>query len=258
MMTRLLKRGYMLAVYAFLYAPIAILVVYSFNKSKYGMRWKGFSLRWYEELAGNGPLVDAALNSLLIAVGAASLATIFGTLAAVAIQRYRFKGRNLLRMAMYVLTVSPDLVMGISLLVLFVAMRMPLGAWTLLISHTTFCLPFVVITVLGRLKGFDEHLVEAARDLGAGEFTIFRSITLPLVLPSVVAGWLLSFTLSLDDVMVSFFVTGPGFEILPLKVYSMVRLGVKPEVNALCAILFGATIVITTSYHFITRERRSR
>ncbi|MFW5489743.1 MAG: spermidine/putrescine ABC transporter permease PotC [Desulfovibrio sp.] len=258
MMTRLLKRAYMLAVYAFLYAPIAILVVYSFNQSKYGMRWKGFSMRWYDKLAGNDALVHAALNSLFIAVCAASLATLFGTLAAVAIQRYRFKGRNLLRMSMYVLTVSPDLVMGISLLVLFVAMRIPLGAGTLLIAHTTFCLPFVVITVLGRLKGFDENLVEAARDLGAGEFTIFREVTLPLVLPSVVAGWLLSFTLSLDDVMVSFFVTGPGFEILPLKVYSMVRLGVKPEVNALCTILFGATIILTTIYHFISRERRSR
>jgi spermidine/putrescine transport system permease protein len=241
-----------------LYLPIIVLVAYSFNRARYALNWQGFTLRWYRQLFEDATLLDAAVNSMLVAVTAATLATAVGTLAAVALYRYRFHGRNLLKACIYILTVSPDIVMGISLLVLYIAVRFPLGFATLLLAHVTFCLPFVVITVFGRLRGFDEHIIEASKDLGATEFETFRYVTLPLALPAVAAGWLLSLTLSLDDVMVSFFVTGPRFEILPLKIYSMVRLGVKPEVNALCALLLGATFVIVFAARGFVRERRPR
>jgi len=154
------------------------------------------------------------------------------------------------------LGMSPDIVMGISLLILFVALQLPLGFWTLLLAHITFCVPFVVVTVLSRVSGFDKHLIEAARDLGASEFQTFRQVMLPLLVPAVAAGWLLSFTLSLDDVIISFFVTGATYEILPLKIYSMVRLGVKPEINALCTIIFGLTLVLVMIAQWLLKEKK--
>ena len=153
------------------------------------------------------------------------------------------------------LMMTPDIVMGIALLILFASLSLPLGFWTLLLAHVTFNIPFVVVTVLGRIGGFDRHLIEAARDLGATEFQVFHKILLPLLAPAVVAGWLLSFTLSMDDVMVSFFVTGPSFEILPLKIYSMVRLGVTPEINALCTIMLGVTLGMILIAQLLLREK---
>jgi spermidine/putrescine transport system permease protein len=150
---------------------------------------------------------------------------------------------------------TPDIVLGIALLILFASLSLPLGFWTLLLAHVTFCIPFVVVTVLSRISGFDRHLIEAARDLGATEFLTFRRIVLPLLAPAVAAGWLLSFTLSMDDVMVSFFVTGPTFEILPLKIYSMVRLGVTPEINALCTIMLGVTLTLILLAQLLLREK---
>jgi spermidine/putrescine transport system permease protein len=257
-MPRRLCRLYIGAVYLFLYTPILVLVVYSFNASRLSTQWTGFTLAWYRRLAANQALLEAAGNSLIVAVSAATIATVLGTLAAMVIYRYRFKGRGLINGGLYVLTVSPDIVMGISLLVLFVGAGLPLGFTTLLLGHVTFCLPFAAITVMARLKGFNAHLVEAAQDLGADEVTIFRRIVFPLIWPAVLAGWLLSFTLSLDDVMVSFFITGPGFEILPLRIYSMVRLGVKPEINALCAILLVFTFIVVLVAWTLTKERNNR
>lgn len=258
MTRRWVGRAYVAAVLLFLYTPILVLVVYSFNASRFSTDWTGFTLAWYGRLAANQALLEAAGNSLIVALIAATLATVLGTLAAMAIHRYRFRGRGLVKGGLYVLTVSPDIVMGISFLVLFVAVGMPLGFTTLVLGHVTFCLPFATITVLARLKGFDAHLVEAAQDLGADEPTIFRKILLPLVRPAVLAGWLLSFTLSIDDVMVSFFITGPGFDILPLRIYSMVRLGVRPEVNALCAILLALTFTMVLVAWLVTRERTQK
>jgi spermidine/putrescine transport system permease protein len=257
-MIRIVKAAYVSLVYAFLYVPILVLVVFAFNDSRVATNWQGFSLRWFAKLFGNETLLGAAVNSVLVGVLAATLATAIGTLAAVAIYRYRFLGRKVLSTAVYILTIQPDIVMGISLLVLFMAVRMPLGFTTLLLAHVTFCIPFVTITVLGRLKGFDTHIVEAAQDLGASEYEIFLRIILPMILPAVAAGWLLSFTLSLDDVMVSFFVTGPSFEILPLKIYAMVKLGVKPEVNALSAILLVLTFCIVFAAQLMMKERREK
>ncbi len=231
-------------VYGFLYIPIFVVIVYSFNSARYSTDWRGFTFKWYDVLFKNASLLDAAVNSLIVAIVAATLATILGVLAAVALYRYRFFLRKLLHGSIYVLTVSPDIVMGISFLIFFIALSVELGFMTLIIAHTTLCLPFVTITVLARMAEFDESLVEAARDLGATEWQAFMHVILPLIIPAVLAGWLLAFTLSMDDVLISFFVTGPSFEVLPLKIYSMVRLGMKPDVNALSAVMFGVAVVL--------------
>ncbi len=239
-----LAKAWLFFVYALLYTPILLVVLYSFNTAKYSTQWRGFTLKWYDVLFSNQTLLDSAVNSLIIGALSATLATILGLFAAVALKRYRFFGRKVLHGSVYVLTVSPDIVMGISLLIFFIAVNMELGFLTLLIAHTTLSLPFVIITVLARLSEFDESVVEAARDLGASEWQAFYHIMLPIIWPAVIAGWLLAFTLSMDDVLISFFVTGPSFEVLPLKIYSMVRLGMKPDVNALSAIMFGVTILL--------------
>ena len=243
-------------VYAFLYIPLITLIILSFNSSRFATNWKGFTWKWYEKLAGNQLLLDAFFNSMLVAVASSIIATIIGTLGAFAVYRYRFAGRRLFFALIHSVMMSPDIVMGISLLMLFVLIGLDPGFTTLLLAHVTFSLPFVIVTVHARIQGFDPMMVDAARDLGAGEFEIFRRVILPLIFPAVLAGWLLSFTLSLDDVIISFFVTGPGFEILPLKIYSMVRLGVKPEVNALCTVLFLLTLVAVMTAHFLTKEKK--
>ena len=243
-------------VFVYLYLPIAILVINSFNDSKYGHTWKGFSLRWYEKLWNNDALMQAFANSLIIATLAATAATLIGTLMAVAIYRYRFRFKKLAGGLLFVLLMSPDIVLAITFLVIFIALGIHLGFWSLLIAHITFCLPFVVITVYAQLNGFDRNLLEAAQDLGAGQWRSFRCIVLPLILPAVIAGWLLSFTLSLDDVVVSTFVTGPGFEILPIRVYSMVKVGVSPEVNVLATLLLALSLVLVISATLLGRVRR--
>ncbi len=251
-----LARLWLTLVYAFLYLPIILVIVYSFNAAKYSTDWRGFTLKWYELLLRNETLLEAALNSLLVGALAATLATVLGVLAAIALRRYRFPGRKVLHGSIYVLTVSPDIVMGISLLIFFISISLELGFLSLLISHTTLALPFVAITVLARLAEFDESMVEAARDLGASEWKAFYHVILPLIRPAVLAGWLLAFTLSMDDVLISFFVTGPSFEILPLKIYSMVRLGMKPDVNALSALMFGVTVILVVSAWLLGRRRK--
>lgn len=250
-----LKSTYLALVFGFLYLPMAVLILYSFNSSKYGIRWDHFTLDWYASLATDDTLLEAAFNSLWVASLAASLACIIGTLGAVGLYRYRFKGQKVLQGLLFVTLMSPDIVMAVSLLVLFIALHVQLGFWSLLLSHTTFCLPFVSVTVLSRLEGFDQHLFEAAADLGASEWQTLRQIVLPLVMPAIMAGWLLSFTLSLDDVVVSFFVTGPAFEVLPLKIYSMVRLGVKPEVNALATLLFVLSLSLVSAAQYLLQRK---
>ncbi len=254
---RILAKTWLTAIYALLYMPIILVIIYSFNMAKYSTDWRGFTLKWYELLLKNETLLDSAINSLIVGSLSASLATVLGVLAAVALKRYRFLGRKVFHGSVYVLTVSPDIVMGISLLIFFIALQVELGFTTLLIAHTTLSLPFVIITILARLSEFDESIVEAARDLGATEWQAFYHVILPLILPAVIAGWLLAFTLSMDDVLISFFVTGPSFEILPLKIYSMVRLGMKPDVNALSALMFGITVVLVLLAWTIGRWRKS-
>ena len=242
-MTRTFKGLFVALVFAYLYAPIAVLVVNSFNQSKYGHTWRGFSWAWYEKLLNNDTLLTAFGHSLTIAVLSATAASIVGTLVALAVYRYRFRFKQSVGGALFVLLVSPDIVLAIAFLVLFVAIGVPLGFWTLLLAHTTFCLPFVVITVYAQLSKFDANLIEAARDLGASEQRVFWHVFVPLLMPSMAASWLLGFTLSLDDVIISSFVTGPQYDVLPIRVFSMVKVGVSPEVNALATLLLVISMV---------------
>lgn len=254
-MMRLLKGGYLTLIFAYLYIPILVLIGNSFNLSKYGIDWRGFTWQWYEKLIANASLMQAAHHSMAIAAFSASAAVIIGTLTAVALFRYRFRGKPYVGGLLFVVMMSPDIVMAISLLTLFVLLGVKLGFWTLLIAHITFSLPFVVVTVYARLVGFDVRMLEAARDLGAGEWVIFRRILLPLAMPAIAAGWLLAFTLSLDDVVISSFVTGPAYEILPLKIYSMVKVGVSPEVNALATLMLGFSLALVLLAQWLLRRK---
>lgn len=255
-MSRIIMRAWLWLVYAFLYVPILVVIIYSFNNAKYSTAWTGFTWKWYEMCLANTALIDATLNSLSVGTVSATLATILGTLAAIVLQRHSFSGKRLLYGGIYVLTVSPDIVMGISLLIFFISVNLPLGFISLVIAHITLALPFVILTVLARFAKFDNSLIEAAKDLGASEYKAFRYIILPLIMPAVAAGWLLAFTLSVDDVLISFFVAGPGYEILPLKIYSMVRLGVKPDINALSAIMFAATVALILLAQLLNKARK--
>ena len=253
---KVFKWSFVSAIYAYLYIPIVVLIINSFNDSKYGYEWKGFTLKWYSKLLEDEALMQAFVNSLLIATLAATTATVTGTLMALAIYRYRFPLKGTASGLLFVVMMSPDIVLAITFLVIFIALGIQLGFWSLLIAHVTFCLPFVVITVYAQLKGFDKFLLEAAQDLGASESRIFRSIILPLVFPAIISGWLLSFTLSLDDVIISSFVTGPGFEILPIRVFSMVKVGVSPEVNVLATLLLVISLLLVAISTVLMRKRK--
>jgi spermidine/putrescine transport system permease protein len=249
-------RIYLWGVFAFLYLPMALLMAYSFNESPFGSNWDQLGWEWYRRLADDPLLIEATLNSVAVALLSASLATVIGTAGAVGSSLYAFRGQVFFHRLMLVSLMSPEIVMGVSLLVLFLALRIPLGFGSLLLAHITFCLPFVTVTVISRLKDFDPRLIESARDLGASEAQAIGNVVLPLALPAILAGWLLSFTLSMDDVVVSFFVTGPEFEVLPLRIYSMVRMGIKPEVNALATLLFGLSLaMVILSQRLMGRKR---
>ena len=253
-MSRLLRNIFMFMVYAYLYIPIIILVTNSFNEDRYGLSWKGFSWNWYERLFNNDTLIQAAFHSVTIAFFAATLATIVGGLTAIALYRYRFRGKQAVSGMLFIVMMSPDIVMAVSLLALFMVVGISLGFWSLLLAHVTFCLPYVTVTIFSRLNGFDARMLEAAKDLGASEVTILRKIILPLALPAVVSGWLLSFTISLDDVVVSSFVSGVSYEILPLRIFSLVKTGVTPEVNALATIMIVLSLGLVILSQLITRK----
>ena len=253
-MSRLLRNIFMFVVYAYLYIPIIILVTNSFNEDRYGLSWKGFSWNWYERLFNNDTLIQAAFHSVTIAFFAATLATIVGGLTAIALYRYRFRGKQAVSGMLFIVMMSPDIVMAVSLLALFMVVGISLGFWSLLLAHVIFCLPYVTVTIFSRLNGFDARMLEAAKDLGASEVTILHKIILPLALPAVVSGWLLSFTISLDDVVVSSFVSGVSYEILPLRIFSLVKTGVTPEVNALATIMIVLSLGLVILSQLITRK----
>ena len=253
-MSRLLRNIFMFVVYAYLYIPIIILVTNSFNEDRYGLSWKGFSWNWYERLFNNDTLIQAAFHSVTIAFFAATLATVVGGLIAIALYRYRFRGKQAVNGMLFIVMMSPDIVMAVSLLALFMVVGISLGFWSLLLAHITFCLPYVTVTIFSRLNGFDARMLEAAKDLGASEVTILRKIILPLALPAVVSGWLLSFTISLDDVVVSSFVSGVSYEILPLRIFSLVKTGVTPEVNALATIMIVLSLGLVILSQLVTRK----
>jgi putrescine transport system permease protein len=244
---------------AFLYLPIAILVIYSFNDSRLVTVWGGWSTRWYEELFSDAPLIDSALISLRLALISATAATFLSTLAAVALVRFgRFSGRLLFSAMIYAPLVMPEVITGLSLLLLFVAIAVDRGFWTVAIAHTTMAMCFVTIIVQSRLVDFDSSLEEAAMDLGAPPLRTFLSVTLPLIFPAIAAGWMLAFALSLDDLVIASFTTGPGATTLPIRIYSEVRLGVKPEMNAVCSIMVGvvgAAVIFASLFAKLTGAR---
>ncbi len=254
-MKHISSSSYLTAIYLFFYIPILVLIAYSFNNAQYSLVWHGFSMRWYNDLFSDSDLWVAVLHSCILGISAATIAMCIGGLTAISLYRYHFFGRKILYGLIFILILSPDIVMGISLLILFSLLQVTLGFWSLLLAHITFCIPFVVVTVYSRIVSFDEYIFEAAKDLGAKDSVILTRIILPLLWPALFSGWLLSFTLSIDDVIISYFVAGPDFEILPLKIYSMVRLGVKPEINALCAVTFGLTLTLIVISQVILRKK---
>jgi putrescine transport system permease protein len=226
--------------FAFLYLPIVLLVVWSFNASKLVTVWGGFSTRWYGELFRNQAMLDAAWVTVRVGLVSATVATVLGTFAAIALVRFgRFTGRLLLTGMVYAPLVMPEVITGLSLLLLFVALDLDRGFWTVTIAHITFTSCFVAVVVQSRLVTFDRSLEEAAMDLGATPLRTFLLVTLPLIAPAVAAGWMLAFTLSLDDLVIASFTSGPGATTLPMRIYSQARLGVSPEINAACTILIG-------------------
>ncbi|MCI5078451.1 ABC transporter permease [Oricola sp.] len=230
--------------FAFLYLPIVLLVIYSFNESRLVTVWAGFSTKWYGELFRNESILDAAWVTVRVAFISASVATVLGTLAAVSLVRFtRFRGRTLFTGMVYAPLVMPEVITGLSLLLLFVAIDFARGFWTVTLAHITFSLCFVAVVVQSRLVSFDKSLEEAAQDLGCPPFQAFMKVTLPVIFPAVISGWMLAFTLSLDDLVIASFTSGPGATTLPMKIYSQVRLGVTPEINAVCTILIG---IVTT------------
>lgn len=247
----LFARTVLILALAFLYAPIGVLIVYSFNASKLVTVWGGFSTEWYGVLFRDGPLIAAALVSLKVAALSATIAGVLGTCAALALDRHgRFRGRGAYTGLLYAPMVMPEVITGLSLLLLFVGIGLDRGIATLVIAHATFATGFVAVVVGARLKGLDRSLEEAAADLGAGPARVFFGITLPLIAPSVAAGFLLAFTLSLDDLVIASFVSGPGATTLPMRIYSQVRLGVNPEINAASTLLIAAVglVVLTASW----------
>ena len=236
---------------AFLYLPIVVLVIYSFNASRLVTVWGGWSLAWYRELLHDDAMLQAASISLRVAALSATAATVFGTCAAVALVRFgAFRGRLLFSSMVYAPLVMPEVITGLSLLLLFVAVNIDRGFWTIVMAHTTLTMCFVTVIVQARLIGFDRSLEEAAMDLGCGPVQAFLRVTLPLIVPAIAAGWMLAFTLSLDDVVIASFTTGPGSATLPIRIYSEVRLGVKPEINAICTtvIAFIAVVIVAASF----------
>jgi putrescine transport system permease protein len=239
---------------AFLYVPILILVIYSFNASRLVTVWGGWSTRWYVSLLSNEAMLNAAWVSLRIAFLSACAATVLGTLAAIALVRAgRFRGRLLFSGLVYAPLVMPEVIIGLALLLLFVAIEIERGLWTVTIAHTTLTMCFVTVIVQARLIGFDRSLEEAAMDLGCPPLRTFLTVTLPLIAPAVAAGWVLAFMLSLDDLVIANFVTGPGATTLPIRIYSEVRLGVRPEINAVCTIIIAVVAIGIIAASLLTK-----
>jgi len=230
------------ATFAFLYVPLIVVVAYSFNDSRLNAEWVGFTLEWYRVLFADGEMLLAARNSLFIALVSSTAATALGTLAGLAIHRYRFRWLPLLVITPVAM---PEILLGVSLLVFFIqVLHLTLGLLSVVLAHITFSIGFVAIIVRARLAGMDESIFEAARDLGASPWQTFRLVTFPLILPAVVAGFLMSFTLSIDDFVITFFTAGVGVSTLPLQIYSMIKIAVTPEVNAVSTLLMLLTLVL--------------
>ncbi|MFW2570708.1 ABC transporter permease subunit [Legionella sp. 29fVS95] len=248
-MKALAQKTFLSLVYLILYFPILVLMVYSINNTKFSLQWHGFSLRWYIELFHDRGLWSSFLHSILLGLGASIAATTIGVLTCVHLFLFRSKHSHFLYALLLLLIIIPDLVLGVALLLFFNASNIPLGFSSLLIAHITFCIPFVVLTINSRIHTLDPNIYFSALDLGASRWIALTKILLPLLWPGVLSAFLLCFTLSFDDVIISYFVAGPDFNILPLTIYSLVRAGVTPELNALCTITLLISMVLVIISH---------
>lgn len=245
---------YDMLIYLFLYLPIGVVVLYSFNTSKRNIVFEGFTFEWYGKLFQNDSLLEAYGNTLIVGFASTVIATVIGTLASYGMSKYKFRGKSILDILLYIPVVIPEIVLGISLLAIFNLSKIPMGLVSLIIAHATFCIPFVVFTVNARFAGFDRSVEEAAMDLGAGRLKTFLTVTLPMILPGVISGAFLTFTLSVDDIIISFFTTGPGSNTFPLKVMELTKTGVTPDVYALSTIVLVVTIVVV----IVSQGKKSR
>ena len=240
--------------YLFMYAPIVILILFSFNASRYASSWEGFSLRWYQVLFNDRAIGLALRNSLLVALLATVISTVIGTMAALALERYDFWGKLSFDALLYLPIIIPEIAMAVMLLLFFILTRVQLGLGTVIIAHVAFCVSYVAVVVRARVAGLDRTLEEAAQDLYANEWQTFRRVTLPLIMPGIVGGALLAFTLSLDDFVITFFTTGPGTTTLPIQVYGMIKTGVTPEINALSALMLVVSVVLVVGSLLLQRR----
>ena len=246
--------GLAVLVYLFLYAPIFVVIAYSFDESRLAVQWTGFTLKWYAKLFEDDNLIRALMNSLMVASVAVSVSAVMGTMAAVGLSRFHFRGEGLLRGLTMLPVIIPEIAMAVAALTLFVAMGLNLSLATIIVSHIVFCVAYIILVVMGRLEGMDPKLEEAAQDLGAPPVTAFFKVTLPLLMPGIVAGCLLAFVLSLDDFVITQFTAGVGDTTLPLWIYSSVKFGVSPEINALSTIMIAATAGMMLLAEFIRRR----
>lgn len=247
---------YLVVMFCVMYLPIAIVVVHSFNESKLPVKWGGFSLRWYEQLFSNQPLLEALVNSLILGVISCLVSAVIGTLGAIGLSRLPWRSKGILEYISMLPLMIPEIILGMVLMAFFSMLHLPFGMLTLVIGHTVFCVPYIFIEVQARLVGMSPSLEEAARDLGASSGRALRDITIPLIMPAVLSGSLLAFAMSMDDVVISIFINGPRLSTLPIKVYTQLKAGVKPEINALCTCMLAVTLIVILLYSLVIKLRR--
>lgn len=247
---------YITFVLLLLYLPIAVVIVYSFNSTKL-FHWEGFTLSWYGKLFQNRQIISSFFTSLQLALVSSLSAAVLGTLGAVGLSRAKFAGRGSLENLSLIPIMIPEIILGMAYLAFFSLLRLPMGMLTLTLAHTTFCVPYIYINVKARLAALDPSIAEAARDLGASGVRVFFDITLPLILPSVLSGTLLAFAMSMDDVVISFFATGATTSTLPLQIYSSLKMGVTPEINALCTVMLGTVFLLVAGFRLLTARRKT-
>ncbi len=248
---------YLAVIMLITYLPIVIVVVFSFNDSKLPVAWKGFTLQWYEELLGDRALMEALANSIILGAVSCAAAAVIGTLGAIGMARVNYKSKGMMEYLSTIPIMVPEIILGMVFMAFFSLLNLPFGMVTLVIAHTAFCIPYIFMMVKARLVGIDRSLEEAARDLGATPARTFWDITLPLIMPAVASGCLLAFAMSFDDVVISIFVNGPKISTLPIKVYTQLKTGVTPEINALCTVILAAVVVVLIVSSFFQRKEKS-
>lgn len=249
---------YLGLILALMYVPIVLVIIYSFNESKISSVWDGFSLKWYVDLFKDESMFEALLNSIILGLSSSFAAAIIGTLGAVGSSKVELKGKGLIEYISTLPIMIPEIILGMVFMAFFSLIGLPFGMTTLIIAHTAFCIPYVFMMVKARLVGMDKSLEEAAQDLGASKIRTFFDIILPLIIPAIASGMLLSFAMSFDDVIISVFVTGVNSNTLPLKIYSQLKTGVTPKINALCTLMFFVTVLICGLSAFLGREKKKK